>query len=73
MSFQITINYWTWLQFCLFLISSIEDKTYLGSGLFNNNWRHLSLSELTPMISNTGFTHLGSEASNLSKLFVYDK
>ena len=28
-------------------------------------WRPTSLSELTPMIYNTGLTHLGSEASNL--------
>ena len=26
-------------------------------------WRCLSLSELTPMIFNTGLTHLGTEAS----------
>ena len=29
-----------------------------------NNWRHLSLSGLTPMVFNTGLTHLGSEAFN---------
>ena len=29
------------------------------------NWRPLSLSELTPMLFNTGLTYLGSEASNL--------
>ena len=29
----------------------------------NSIWRPLSLSELTPMISNAGLTHLGSEAS----------
>ena len=28
------------------------------------NWRSPSLSELTPMIFNTGLTHLDSEASN---------
>ena len=27
-------------------------------------WRPPSLNELTPMISNTGLTHLGLEASN---------
>ena len=29
----------------------------------NNTWRLTSLSELIPMISNTGLTHLDSEAS----------
>ena len=28
------------------------------------NWKPTSLSELTPMIFNTGLTQLGSEASN---------
>ena len=32
------------------------------------NWRPPRLSELTPMISNTGLTHLGSEASN----YIYE-
>ena len=31
--------------------------------MYNNKWRPPSLSELTPMIFNTGLTHLGSEAS----------
>ena len=33
----------------------------------NNNWRHPSLSELIPMISNTGLMDLGSEASNYNQ------
>ena len=33
-------------------------------------WRPLSLSELTPMIFNTGLTHLGSEASKSNSVFV---
>ena len=31
--------------------------------IIKNIWRPPSLSELTPMIFNTGLTHLGSEAS----------
>ena len=34
-------------------------------------WRPPSLSELTPMIFNTGLTHLGSEASNYVCIFMY--
>ena len=34
------------------------------------NWRPPSLSELTPMLFNTGLTHLGSEAS-ISKIDKY--
>ena len=30
---------------------------------YKNNWRPPSLSELTPMLFNTGLSHLGSEAS----------
>ena len=35
-----------------------------GTGSELANWRPPSLSELTPMLFNTGLTHLGSEASN---------
>ena len=34
-----------------------------------NNWRLPSLSELTPMVLNTGLTHLGSEAFNFKVIF----
>ena len=34
--------------------------------LLNVKWRHPSLSELTPMLFNTGLTHLGLEASKYS-------
>ena len=35
---------------------------------FRHIWRPPSLSELTPMIFNTGLTHLGSEASIYSSV-----
>ena len=39
-----------------------------------NIWRPPSLSELTPMISNKGLTHLGSEASKqIGHLLVCEK
>ena len=33
------------------------------------NWRPPSLSDLIPMVFNTGLTHLGSEASNYTAKF----
>ena len=37
----------------------------------NDNWRPPSLSGLTPMVFNTGLTHLGSEASNQRVNYPY--
>ena len=34
-------------------------------------WRHLSLSELTPIIFNTGFTHLGLHITSEELDFIY--
>ena len=34
------------------------------------NWRPPSQSELTPMLFNTGLTHLGLEASNYSSVLL---
>ena len=40
----------------------------------NDIWRHPSLSELTPMLFNTGLTHLESQASILSRTNLsYDR
>ena len=35
-----------------------------------DNWRPQNLSELTPMISNTGLTHLGSKSSMYSQYTI---
>ena len=34
------------------------------------NWRPLSQSELTPMVFDTGITHLGSEASKYINIII---
>ena len=48
-------------DFCLY---SILNGVILRRDVVENNkWRPLSLSELTPMVVNTGLTHLGLEAS----------
>ena len=43
-----------------------KDYTYI-----NYNWRPPSLSELTPMVFNTGLTHLGSEASKYTCMYEF--
>ena len=39
--------------------------------LLPDKWRSPNLNELTPIIFNTGLTHLGSEASKYSIVFFY--
>ena len=36
----------------------------------NNKWKPLSLSKLTPTISNIELIHLGLEASNLNHILI---